>query len=254
YNWDDGTFGGSIYIQSVGSAERRFLVKGYDPDWSPDGQWLTFSSIGYNIEKVSLDGKKVVQLTSQSKDLVPAWSPDGKTIAYYVATSDENTSGIAVLDVNGVSSGRLFLGGTPDWFPDGRLFAYLGRASSFLIYDRKSAHLDTIPAPLPGPQVVHSPQVSPDGKRIVFYSESGGIWLCNIDGSDMRLIVRDDLSKYASGNPEVRVGVPSWHPDGRHIIFEYLKITKFMTNDIGHAIDGEYSIRTMDVGPVAKKG
>jgi len=58
------------------------------------------------------------------------------------------------------------------------------------------------------------PDYSPDGRRIAFTSgRSGsfGIWVCDADGSNSRLLF--------DGGPYV-TGSPNWSPDGRKIVFD----------------------------------
>ncbi|HUF09204.1 MAG TPA: hypothetical protein VMO47_07790 [Rhodothermales bacterium] len=244
YRWFDGTLGGSIYLRDLASSEVRFLVQGIQFDWSPDSRWLVFASSGHNLGKITREGDSLFQLTHGGGRLDPSWSPDGGTIAHYVETGDEHTAGIATVTSDGEVGPRLFLGGMPDWFPDGRLFASLGRIDAFLVYDWPTARLDTITGI---PDQVRGPQVSLDGKRITFWAR--GIWICNSDGSGLRLIIRDDASKWGRGdNPEFRVGAPSWHPDGRHIIFEHLRIAETTYRAVGRVVAGSYSIRMVDVG------
>lgn len=72
-----------IYIMTAdGSSERLFLrssssytINTTAPGWSPDGNWLCFSSTAGGIYIVSADGKRVLQLTQTSSDFHPAWSP-----------------------------------------------------------------------------------------------------------------------------------------------------------------------------------
>lgn len=55
------------------------------------------------------------------------------------------------------------------------------------------------------------PAVSPDGKKIAFISDRGGIsnlWVMNIDGTDLKKIGEDDNNIIHS---------PSWTPDGQYI-------------------------------------
>lgn len=239
---EEGTNG--VYLQNIGSLARRYLVRGYSPDWSPDGEWIVFDSGDYNLGKIRVDGSSLTQLTSNGRSLEPAWSPDGQTIAYYVEMGSETTAGIATVTTDGILGPRLFLGGSPDWFPDGRLFATLGRSNAFLVYDRRASRLDTIKGI---PDQARYPQVSPDGTRITFLAD--GIWLCNSDGSDLRQIVRSDGDELGrGGDPKILVGAPSWHPDGLHVVFEHVRITSHTYGGHGPIVSGEYSIRLLNVG------
>jgi dipeptidyl aminopeptidase/acylaminoacyl peptidase len=67
---------------------RRVVVPagdlGYDPDWSPDGRWLAYTS-GSNIFRVSADGSGSTAFPAGSytgSRVDPSWSPDGVRIAY----------------------------------------------------------------------------------------------------------------------------------------------------------------------------
>jgi hypothetical protein len=64
--------------------ERWDLHKSNQPSWSPDGQWILFSSFK-GVYRVHPDGS-MLQLIAE-RAWSPTWSPDGKTIAY-VATRD----------------------------------------------------------------------------------------------------------------------------------------------------------------------
>lgn len=54
------------------------------------------------------------------------------------------------------------------------------------------------------------PSFSPDGKQIVYYDwRAGGFAIVNTDGTDKRVIYRDDIAAF-----------PTWSPDGKTILFQ----------------------------------
>lgn len=84
---------GRIWLMDVaGGTPRRLTPESFQPPqefapaWSPDGQWLAFTTwddtLGGHVWKVSARGGQPVRLTSQPGEYVhPAWSPDGREVA-----------------------------------------------------------------------------------------------------------------------------------------------------------------------------
>lgn len=92
---------------------------------SPDGQWICFPAGDENVDlyAASADGKRIRRLTTvDGDDLAPAWSPDGRQIAF-VSTRDDDPE-VYVLSVDSLRPRRLteWSGGdgSPRWSRDGR--------------------------------------------------------------------------------------------------------------------------------------
>jgi Tol biopolymer transport system component len=61
---------------------------------------------------------------------------------------------------------------------------------------------------------VQTPSASPDGKEVVYLSDSGGhvnVWIASVDGSGSRQITFER-------DPAVVIGIPVWSPAGDRIV------------------------------------
>lgn len=108
------------------------VITEYDgwTDWSADGQSFITAS-GRNIVHVKADGTLIKQLTEQSTDRDPVWSPDGTQIAFvrddlsHVADDGVSwTNDIFVMNADGSNLRQITttrgLDNDPSWSPDGK--------------------------------------------------------------------------------------------------------------------------------------
>ena len=142
---------------SDGSSVRRISDRDYSkvafsPDISPDGSRIVYATTrhdvkggrygrNFEIETSGLDGSDRRRLTEHGEqDVSPAWSPDGRRIAFFRETTrgylyggrDDSDRGIYTVAPDG-SDERLLLPfhlrdtplSGPVWSPDGRLLAFV---------------------------------------------------------------------------------------------------------------------------------
>jgi TolB protein len=154
---------------------------------------------GYNPQAI---------LTSNQPTMSPAWSPDGKSIAY---VSFENRR--STLFVSDVTTGKRRLvtnfpgiNGAPAWSPDGKHLALVlshnGGTKIFLV-DLKNGKLSQLTN---GWLIDTEPCFSPDGKSILFTSDRAGspqIYLRNLaNGTLHRLTFVGNYNARASFTPD----------------------------------------------------
>jgi TolB protein len=159
-------------------------------------------------------GRGARRLTRDRKliDSYPAWSRDGRRIAFTVNLGTRTV--VDVMNADGSGRERLTRGSAdeamPAWSPDGTTLA---------LDDNASGRIDLVSPEGDGrrPLVLRRaslPAWSPTGHEIAFVSgdgrklalTSGDIYVVGADGSDPRLLTRNGT-------------FPAWSPDGRTIAF-----------------------------------
>ena len=135
-------------------------------------------------------------------DDAPAWSPDGRRIAFMRTKNAYKSFRVYVMKANGRGIRQLTRGRfdqRPAWSPNGRWIAYESRRGINLIHPNgRSGHR------IRGSAGAAWPSWAPNNKRLAF-ADKGWIWTANRDGSKRR--------KLAQGSD------PDWSPNGRSIAY-----------------------------------
>jgi Tol biopolymer transport system component/DNA-binding winged helix-turn-helix (wHTH) protein len=202
-----------------------------DPAPSADGKHLAFSmrplpgGVGQSDIYMSAGpGSPPVRVTTNpADDLLPAWSPDGGTIAF--VRIEGRTCDVILLSVADRRERKLTMCGNVmephlAWSPNGEWLVESfapgpdpHRGWQIARVSTATGVREALTLPAPGALGDHSPSVSPDGSRIAFVRAINGaigdIHLLPFNGGAP--------SRVTSDNQDI-IGL-DWMPDGRSIVF-----------------------------------
>ncbi len=175
--------------------------------WSPDDQRLAYCKQGGGISVFDLATRRVTDLVPKGQD--PAWSTDGKFIAYVTAGNQEYLAEeVWMVPVSGGDPVKVGDGGFPTWSADGSLVIYHSRKLNQILSAKVNA-LDEPPAVFFEKPFSWYPAISPDGSRIAF-----GV-------QDKLMVVERATGKTLASlaTPGEHGLLPCWSPDGRRVAF-----------------------------------
>jgi Tol biopolymer transport system component len=218
----------SIFLaDSSGAKLKNLSLEGwdaFDPAVSADGNKIAYSSHvpnedGRDIWVMNADGSNRVRLThtvnttSWRSSTSPAWSPDGKRIAFVTSTGVWEHQ-IFIMNADGSEVKQLTdddnaYSLAPEWSPDG----------SRILFSRSPLHLEDAGIfemnpdgsnvrQLTSGYFAMEPTRSPDATRIAFMNGQS-LFVMNADGSNAAAL--------ASGLDWE--GDLTWSPDGKSIVF-----------------------------------
>jgi len=169
-----------------------------------------------SLHIIHMDGTPPIQLTQHLNGIFhidPAWSPDGRQIAF--VSNREGDMKLFLMNADGSNMEnltkdilRLRIASAPSWSPDSQqlVFAAIGNQDRGLFTVRRDGtgleHLQ-IPIDLP----MTDPVWSPDGQSIVFVIQ-GNLHLLNLQTNKVKQLTRTARNRY-----------PSWLPDGSGLLF-----------------------------------
>ncbi|HXF98584.1 MAG TPA: hypothetical protein VNJ46_08235 [Gaiellaceae bacterium] len=208
-------------VTQLGSSSLAF------PARAPDLVFVSSRDGRYAIYGMRADGSGEVRLTPRAParppglspervffQVDPAWSPDGRRIAF--ASKRRGTFDVFVMDADGTGTRPLAATGEdesqPSWSPDGRWIAF-ERGDRGDIYVARADGSGVRRVTSDPAQEIH-PAWSPDGRWIAFVRRQpelriAELWLVRPDGSGRR-----QLTRLRAGSLS-----PAWSPDGRWLAF-----------------------------------
>lgn len=212
-DWKQDAFITQLWLADVATGKTLQLTRGEkssgNPQWSPDGAWLTFTSnrVGdkNQIFAISPNGGEAMQLTKAENGVGGfTWSRDGKNIAFASTDNDQKAA----------KDRQDYLGG----------FEVVRKEYSF-------THLwtldvaEALKAPVTGTQrtkgkefTVNGANWSPDGTKIVF-SATVNSDLINGGTADVYVLTLADNSVKKLVDLAGPDNTPAFSPDGKWIVF-----------------------------------
>ena len=178
------------------------------------GSQIAFVSKAFNPDRriviINSDGSAPQPLKSRSVPNWPAWSPDGKKIAFIADVPSQ----LFLIDADGRNLERLRwnmpLKARPAWHPDGTKILFT-RFEELMVFDLETK-IETQVFFNGRDNGFRDAAWSPDGKQIAFtirHDRQNDIYVIDVDGGKLRRLTDNAFNDAA----------PAWSPDGRRIAF-----------------------------------
>lgn len=194
------------------------------PSLSPDGNFVVYAGRGPDpndtndlwVKAVDGDALRRLTDTPQLHESMPAWSPDGRQIAFYVTEGGTSIGVFLVSSLGGPVRKVASRGIDPAWTPDGRSLLYAvnreGEDRGIFLQLLDSGARRQLTRPSAGVRDT-IPKISPDGRTLAFGRSSSS-------EKETALFVMP----MSGGEPvrltdSVGVGRFDWTPDGREILY-----------------------------------
>jgi Tol biopolymer transport system component len=270
---DASELSGGIFAHPPRRGQKARQLTGVHGDVSPSysaaGRSIAFAGNrdpvldpnGSHIYVMNADGSGVRQLTSgDNYDSNPAFSPDGRRIAFDRAVGNNRTFDVYSVGADGSGLRQLTEGSSSDYeptfTPDGRRIVFVSNRDSDGRHDRSAIY--AMAADGSGPRVLintprneSEPDVSPNGRRIVFMSSRDGglnIFVAANSGHHVRPLLKPvstciHRSCYSN---------PVFSPDEKHIAALYS--SSYSTQLVVMRADGRGSSKTFATGGTEEEG
>jgi len=210
-----------LYLMNSDGTNRRLVLKGrhWSPSWSPDGNWLAFTSDG-TLRIINFEGDSIRTFHGMQDLLLysPDWSGDGKEILFSAPMT--LNGGVFRMSPDFLSIKRILNPQTNNgmyasWSPD----------RSKIVYQKGNQSWESVEIFITDTALVSEKRLTDDNKddrhaawssdgNMITWSSNVLIKVMNIDGTNQKML---DYGQY-----------PCWTPDSKYIIYSNanLDVTK----------------------------
>ncbi len=204
----------------------------------PERAWPLDRDYSPELARVQTKGSYDIRLTdNRGIDDYPAWSPDGRRIAFVSSRAASGRSGprLHLMAVDGSAVGPIYSApGTigpivaqhpPRWSPDGQRLAFLRKEgpSRHAVFTIRAggSELQRLTAAVSGPSW------SPDGRRLAFARSDGeeiALFTIAADGTDAQRVTtiprQHWIPRSGDSDPAAAwIKTVAWSPDGSKILY-----------------------------------
>ena len=197
----------TIYVMAVEGSDVHRITDGNAPSihasWSPDGKRLLYEAWPNELYINDLTGGEPTKVTD---GMMPAWSPDGRSIAFCDPSVDGEMDTASPTGADATLLSKAANGCLPAWSPDGKRLAFGGTQngkSGIFVANPDGSGLERLTTTTGKDDW---PAWSPDGTRIAFSRSAtqdgpADVWVMNADGSHAANL---------TNSPKISDWAPSW--------------------------------------------
>ncbi len=199
-------------------------TKVFSPTWEPGGRGIAYTEFGAGEDRLVIlnlasGERRLIPPTAKSQNWMPAFSPDGNTLAFGRAT-DEGTDIFTYNLASDCCLQRLTVGRfsdnlSPTFSPDGRRMTFVstrpGVPQIYVMAADGTGQELFAPADFGVTGSSNAPEWSPDGLNVAFHREVASVPQVFV----MEVASRRVRQLTSAGRNED----PTWAPDGRHLTY-----------------------------------
>lgn len=219
-----------LWLIDLQTGEKKFLKKDAtysSPSWASDSKHFCYTFSG-NLMISDITGNDTEQLTYDRRCFRPDWHQTKNKIAFDDALRNVFSIDISTKQIIDSIVNRD-IGGSAKWLGNtDSAIVLIDNAYKIVNITTKEILSEIKANLLTNVHTITYPSVSRDGKKIAFQADNG-IYIINTDGTNLQQILHNAVTRkpgtpYKAGDK--LVNDISWHPDGKHLVYQIIEFTK----------------------------